>query len=75
MQNRDVKMRFGGCRIYYTRERWGGRLKYLPRGSLEVCASRRSEILMDYGMIGLLGLPADILQEFLFSQSVVDWFL
>lgn len=33
-------------------------LKYLPRGSLEVCSPKRSKILMDYGMIGPLGLPA-----------------
>lgn len=44
-------------------------MKYLPRGSLEVCASKRSEILMDYGMIGLLDLPADILQVFYLQSA------
>lgn len=45
----------------------GRRLKYLPRGTLEVCSSKRSEILMDYGMIGPLGLP-DIFRGFLVNS-------
>lgn len=49
-------MRSGeGNTLYYE-----GGVKYLPRGSLEVRSTERSEILMDYGMIGPL-LPVDVL--------------
>lgn len=47
-------------------------MKYLPRGSLEVCSAGQSEILMDYSMIG----PFGYLRYFArFFQFAVDWFL
>lgn len=52
---------------------WTG-VKYLPRGTLEVCSSERSEILMDYGMIGPLGLPAEISKKIVFYGKTCFFF-
>lgn len=52
MQNRDGKMRSeGAVRNTLYQGKVGVRLKYLPRGSLEVCSTVRGKILMDYVMI------------------------
>lgn len=64
MQNRDGKMRGAEYIIL-----GGAGVKYLPRGTLEVRSTKRRKILMDYGMIGLLGLP-HILQVLFPLQSV-----
>lgn len=52
MQNRERKMRFEGGGVEYIIPRG---VKYLPRGTLEVCSASQGEILMDYSMIGPFG--------------------